>query len=102
MVARSLERLEKVSNRRVRDRHLHLLNGELQFHHSGPRGDSRGQCDRWEHRTFNNKIDLAGPEGLDPMKVDNIKPQWFPLSVTFHVVGTSVEVEGSFKALQYR
>ena len=36
------------------------------------------------------------------MKVDNIKPQWFPLSVTFHVVGTSVEVEGSFKALQYR
>ena len=36
------------------------------------------------------------------MKVDNIKPQWFPLSVTFHMVGTSVEIESSFKALQYR
>ena len=39
------------------------------------RGDARGQCDRWEHRTSNNEIDFAGPEGLDPMKVDNIKPQ---------------------------
>ena len=45
---------------------------------------------------------FAGPESLDPMKVDNIKPQWFPLSFTFHVVGTGVEVEGSFKALQCR
>ena len=26
-------------------------------------------------RTFNNEIDLAGPEGLDAMKVDNIRPQ---------------------------
>ena len=42
MVARSLESFEKVSNRRLLDRHLHLLNGELQFHHSGPRGDARG------------------------------------------------------------
>ena len=35
------------------------------------------------------------------MKVDYIKPHWFPLSFTVHVVGTSVEIEGSFKALQY-
>ena len=102
VVARSLERLVKVSPRRVRDRHLHLVNGEFQFHPSGPRGDARGQCDRWKHRTFHNEIDFAGPEGLDLMKVDNIKPQWFPLSFTFHVVGTGVDVEGSFKTLQYR
>ena len=83
MVARSPEKLVKVSNRRVRDRHLHLLNGEFQFHHSGPRGDARGQCDRWKHRTFNNEIDFAGPEGLDPMEVDNIKPSMVPS--VFHV-----------------
>ena len=35
------------------------------------------------------------------MKVDYFKPQWSPLSFTVRVVGTSVEVEGSFKALQY-
>ena len=75
MVARSLERLEKVSNRRVRDRHLHLLNGELQFHHSGPHGDARDQCERWKQRTFNNEIDFAGPQSLNAMKVDNIKLQ---------------------------
>ena len=29
----------------------------------------------WRLPAFNNEIDLAGPEGLDAMKVDNIRPQ---------------------------
>ena len=40
------------SERRVLDRHLCVLNGQLQLHRFGPHEEVEEHCVRWKHRTL--------------------------------------------------
>ena len=57
------------------DRRLSFFCRQLQHHHFGPHEEVEGIAFGGNTGQFDNEFDLAGSDGLEGVKVDNVKPQ---------------------------